>query len=124
MVAIAVSLGGIYFAWLIYGQKKITRDWLSGKVPFAYNVLYHKYYVDELYQKTVVPATVGFGFFWRYFDNFVIDGLVHFCAAVIAAIGGLARRLQSGQVQAYGAIAFVGAVIVIVIIAVSGGYFQ
>lgn len=123
LVATVVSLAGIYFAWLIYGQKKVSRDWLSAKVPFAYQTLFRKYYVDELYHKTVVFATTAFSYFWQYFDRFVIEGLVHFCAAVISGIGAFARHLQSGQVQAYGAAAFVGLVVVIVIIALSGGYF-
>ncbi|HET7521788.1 MAG TPA: NADH-quinone oxidoreductase subunit L [Bacillales bacterium] len=124
VVATLTSLGGIYLAWLIYEKGTVPRDWLSKKIPFGHRVLYRKYYIDELYRHTVVRGTSGFSRFLSFFDSFVIDGLVQFSAAVTQAVGGAGRRLQTGRVQTYGAAAFVGLVVVIVIIAVTGGYFR
>lgn len=123
LVATVVSLGGIYLAWLMYAQNKISREALSAKVPVIHQMLVRKFYIDEAYQRTIVMGMVSFSFFWRYFDWFVIEGLVYFCAAVIDMIGAFVRRLQSGQVQTYGTVAFVGLVVVLVVLALSRGYF-
>lgn len=124
VIAAVISLGGIYFAWLVYGKNTISRAWLSAKVPLGYRMLYRKYYIDEIYDKTIVLFMSGFSRFLAFFDKFVIDGLVQFCAVVIRAIGSGVRRMQTGQVQTYGAAAFIGIVAAIVIIAVTGGYFR
>jgi NADH-quinone oxidoreductase subunit L len=93
-------------------------------MPFVYRVLYRKYYVDEGYRLSIIPLTSGIGRLLAVFDRFVVDGLVEFCAVVIRGIGRLARRMQSGQVQTYGAVVLIGFVVVILIMAVTGGYFQ
>ncbi|HEU5141008.1 MAG TPA: NADH-quinone oxidoreductase subunit L [Bacillales bacterium] len=124
IIATIVALGGIYFAWLLYGKRAISRDWLSGKVPFIYQILYRKYYVDELYHHTIVLFTSGFSRCLGFFDRFFVSGLVELSAVLVRAVGGVVRRLQSGQVQAYGTVVLIGFAVVILIMAVTGGYFR
>ena len=57
ILATVVSLLGIFLAWLMYGKKSLSRDWLSSKMPLVVSVLQNKYYIDELYEYTVVYAT-------------------------------------------------------------------
>lgn len=123
VLATIVALAGMYLAWLIYGQKKVSRNWLSQRIPFVYRLLYRKYYIDELYEYTVVGFTAGFSHFLKFIDRFVIESLVEFFTVLIRIIGGLVRRLQMGQVQTYGAVVLIGFVAVLLIMAVSGGYF-
>jgi NADH-quinone oxidoreductase subunit L len=119
-----VALAGIYLAWLMYGRKKVGRNWLSGRIPFVHRVLYRKYYIDELYDHTVVWVTSGLSHFLKFIDRFVIESLVELFTVLIRIIGGLVRRLQTGQVQTYGAVVLIGFVAVLIIMAVSGGYFR
>ena len=59
IVATLVSLTGIALAYVIYGKKSIARDWAGGEDSPLYKLLKEKYYVDELYNMTVLPITKG-----------------------------------------------------------------
>lgn len=120
IVATLVSLAGIYLAWLIYGKKSLSRDWLGATT--LYNILYNKYYIDEFYSLTVVKLTKGFSHFLRYIDTFLVEGIVMGVTAFVQGLGRLGSKLQTGQVQTYSAIAFIGLAILMVIFALTGGY--
>lgn len=124
VAATIVALSGIYLAWLIYGKKKVARDWLSSKTPFGYRVLYHKYFIDEGYHHSIVAFTSGLSAFLKFFDRFFISGLVELFAGLVWIVGGLVRRLQTGRVQTYGTVALVGFAVILIIMAVAGGYFK
>jgi NADH-quinone oxidoreductase subunit L len=124
IVATVVSLLGIYFAWLIYGKRSIQRDWLTTKVPILYNVLYNKYFIDEFYEMTVIKATKIFTLFLRYIEVFLVEGIVKSVAATVQGLGRMGSKVQNGQVQAYGTMAFVGLAVLIVIFALTGGYLK
>ncbi|KAA0548581.1 NADH-quinone oxidoreductase subunit L [Bacillus sp. BGMRC 2118] len=115
IVATVVSLLGILLAYLMYGKKSIKRDWLSSLTPGGYGVLYNKYFVDEFYQMTVVFLTKTFSLFLKYIELFIIDGII---AGVKGLVNGLSRvgtNMQNGQVQTYGAVAFVGLALLILV---------
>ncbi|MBJ3792850.1 NADH-quinone oxidoreductase subunit L, partial [Bacillus sp. OA1] len=57
IVATLVSFAGIALAYVIYGKKSIFRDWAGGEDSPLYKLLKEKYYVDELYNMTVLPIT-------------------------------------------------------------------
>ena len=122
VVATLVSLAGILLAYLIYGKKVIARDWFSSRAPVTYNLVSNKYYVDEIYQSTVILLTKGVSYFLKFIDDYIVSGLVNTVAASTRGIGKLGSKLQNGQVQMYGSIAFIGLAILIVILAVTGGY--
>ncbi len=63
----------------------------------------NKYYVDELYDATVVrPLHRAALFSWKAFDAVVIDGvLVNGTAFVTELTGDLLRFLQTGNVRNY-----------------------
>lgn len=123
VVATVVSLLGILVAYLMYGKKSIRRDWLSSRAPIAYNVLYNKYYVDEFYQLTIIKAVRVFSLFLKYIDRYLVGGIVSGVTAAIQGIGKIGSKFQDGQVQTYASVAFVGLAVVIVILALTGGYF-
>jgi NADH-quinone oxidoreductase subunit L len=124
IVATVVSLLGIFLAWLIYGKKSIARDWLTTRMPITYNILYNKYYIDEFYELTVVNFTKGFTIFLSYIEVFVVEGLVKTVTGIVQGLGKIGSKIQSGQVQAYGTVAFVGLAVLIVIYALTGGYLK
>ncbi len=124
IVATIVSLAGIYLAYLMYGKRSLSRDWLSGAVPSIYNTLYNKYYVDELYELTIVKLTRGISKLLTIIERFIVEGLVKTVAGVVAGLGRAGSSFQNGQVQRYGAVAFVGLAILVVVFAVTGGYLK
>jgi NADH-quinone oxidoreductase subunit L len=124
IAATVVSLGGIFLAWLMYGKKILARDWLSSYMPFLYNLLFNKYYVDETYRGTFVTWTRVVSYFCLYVERFLVEGIVSIVSEFTKGTGKAVSRFQSGQVQGYTAAAFAGIVILIVVIALRGGYFQ
>jgi NADH-quinone oxidoreductase subunit L len=122
IVATGVSLLGIFLAWLMYGKKSLSRDWLSSRMPISYNVLFNKYYIDEFYQLTVVYATKAVSMLCKYIDRFIVEGAAGAVAALTQGVGKAGARLQNGQVQMYGAVTIIGLAALVVILALTGGY--
>ena len=124
IAATVVSLLGIYLAWLIYGKRSISRDWLSGKGGTLHTILYNKYYVDEFYQYTILSWTKGISHICQFIDRFIVEGLVALVTGIVQGLGRAGSKLQSGQIQTYGAMAFVGLAVLVVIYALTGGYLK
>jgi NADH-quinone oxidoreductase subunit L len=124
LAATVVSLLGIYLAWLIYGKRSLSRDWISGKGSTLHTILYNKYYVDEFYQFTFMSWAKGIGYIARFIDRFIVEGLVALVVAIVQGLGRAGSKLQSGQIQTYGAMAFVGLAVLVVIYALTGGYLK
>ncbi|MCQ6274630.1 NADH-quinone oxidoreductase subunit L [Bacillus sp. V3B] len=122
IVVTVLSLLGIYLAWLMYGKRSLSRDWLSSKMPLAYNVLYNKYYIDEFYQYTVVYVTRVFILFLQFIEWFLVEGTAKMITITVKGLAKLGSTLQNGQIQMYGMVAFVGLALLVVIYALTGGY--
>ncbi|XJZ27128.1 NADH-quinone oxidoreductase subunit L [Bacillota bacterium Lsc_1132] len=122
--ATIVSLLGIYLAWLMYGKRSLSRSWLSGSGDRLHSILYNKYYVDEFYQLTVVNLMKGFSYFLRFIDVFLVEGIVKGVVGFVQVLGKSGSKLQTGQVQTYGAMAFLGLAVLAVIFALTGGYLK
>jgi NADH-quinone oxidoreductase subunit L len=120
IVATVVSLAGIFLAYLIYNKGSLSRNWLGATT--LYNILYNKYYIDEFYSLTVVNATKFISHFLRIIDVYLVEGIVNGVSGFVQSLGRLGAKLQSGQVQTYSAVAFVGLAIIMVIFALTGGY--
>lgn len=117
LLAIVVALAGIGIAYLFYRKKtNLPEEVASGAGP-VYDLVYNKYYVDEIYNAAVVtPVREGSRFFlWRIFDVGIIDGAVNGVAKVMAQIGQGTRRVQTGLVSNY--VLIFGAAVIIVILA-------
>ncbi|TYS59826.1 NADH-quinone oxidoreductase subunit L [Sutcliffiella horikoshii] len=120
--AILVSLAGIGFAYLIYFRRSIARETFSQGAPHLYGILRNKYFVDEIYNMTFVYGTRVISLFLKYIDEFLVQGTMKGIAAASQQIGRLGAKVQNGQTQTYGAVAFVGLAILIIIFVFTGGY--
>jgi NADH-quinone oxidoreductase subunit L len=143
-VSVAVAALGIFLAYRFY---KRDESWATPRrfaTRFApvHRLLENKYYIDELYQATVIGGTlalcrilwwidaniidglvnltrhvtvIGLGHGSSLFDRYVVDGAVNGVAA--GARGGslLFRRVQSGLVQNYAMIMGAGIVLIAVV---------
>ena len=79
-------------------------------------MLEHKYFVDELYDKTIVKPVVGVSrrVLWRGMDTGLIDGLlVNGSGFAMRGLGWLGARLQSGQVGTYAWVLVIGVLAVL-----------
>lgn len=124
ILASVVSILGLFFAWLIYGKGSISREKVAGKVPGIYNVLYNKYYIDEFYEITFIKGTKSLAGFFQFIETFIVEGIVKGIKAVVQAFSKLGAVIQTGNVQTYGTVAFVGLAVLVVIYALTGGYLK
>ncbi|MEC2076031.1 NADH-quinone oxidoreductase subunit L [Metabacillus fastidiosus] len=121
-VVTVVSLAGVLLAYFIYSRKVIRRDWLSSRIPIVHDLLVNKYYIDELYEKTVLQIVKSISAFCLLIDR-LIKVLVILVTIVVKGIGQIGMKVQSGQAQTYGMIAVIGLAVLAVIFAFTGGEF-
>jgi NADH-quinone oxidoreductase subunit L len=114
-VSVLIAFLGIGFAYLFYVAKPAIPFNLSLKMKNAYNFLYRKWYVDELYDVLIVRPLnfISDVIFWRGVDMKIIDGFINRLAAWMARFSDVSRRLQSGIVQNYALSIVVGVVLLI-----------
>jgi NADH-quinone oxidoreductase subunit L len=117
--ATLVALAGIYAAYVLYDRKSDVPERVAEGAPGPYRVLWNKYYVDELYDALFIRPYVALSdFFWKVIDSQIIDGAVNGVGELVRWSGSRVRRLQTGNVQAYALAMLVGAICVIVALAV------
>jgi NADH-quinone oxidoreductase subunit L len=138
LASIGIAAAGIFLAYQVYYRRTLSPEIFSsaaGGVP--YDVVYNKYYVDEIYQATFVRGSLALCWlsssFDRYvidflvdgaarvtafiawlngwFDNLVIDGIVNALADATSAVGNRLRQIQTGSINVY-LYVIVGAVVV------------
>jgi NADH-quinone oxidoreductase subunit L len=113
IVAMTAATVGLIVAWRMYG-KGVKRGTSTG----LHKVLDHKYYVDEIYQATIVGPLVSLSrnFLWKVIDAGAIDGSVNGIAVGATAVGDTVRHTQSGNTRSYAVWVIVGAIVVFAII--------
>jgi len=97
---------GIGLAWNMYKQQ--------GRMPMAHpegfaKVLMNKWYVDELYDATIVRGNKGLAIFAAAIDKYFVDGILARATALeVQLLGWLSTRMQNGVVYTYGAVMIIG----------------
>jgi NADH-quinone oxidoreductase subunit L len=77
----------------------------------------HRFYVDELYGRTLVAPAKAFATYCAdIFDRKVIDGVVNGTGIAIARSAEGLRRVQTGYVRNYGIIFLLGVVVVLALL--------
>ena len=109
-ISVAGAAGSIFFARYIYLRKPSIASGTAKKFKSIYNLLWNKYFVDELYDATVINPIVktSDSFLWRMADNKIIDGLVNGIASLIESASVVIRKMQTGVAQFYAVIMMVG----------------
>ena len=129
-VSIVVALGGLGAGYLVYGQglKEGQTDPVARILGPIWWMWHRKYWIDELYNGTIVLFTMWLSRFlalfdrewiidWvvngvgriairigdltSAFDRFVVDGFVDGVGWISDQAGHIARLLQDGRVQTY-----------------------
>jgi NADH-quinone oxidoreductase subunit L len=130
LVSIGVALGGLLVGYLVYGRglREGQIDPLRKLLGPIWWLFHRKYFVDELYQATVIPFSLGLGKFLYWFDDVwvidpfvngvgrvtvwlsklfaeidraVVDGAVNGAGWFADRAGRLLRNTQDGHVQVY-----------------------
>jgi NADH-quinone oxidoreductase subunit L len=75
--SVLIALGGILLAQKFYVTSPEISGRLAQRFSGAHRTLSHKYYVDELYNATVIGGTFSAGRGLWTFDRTVVDGAVN-----------------------------------------------
>jgi NADH-quinone oxidoreductase subunit L len=114
LVGAAVLIGalGLYAGYrATLGHNVLTPDAAPAETGFA-RVLYHKYYVDEIYNALIVRPIVWLSrvLLWKGVDQGLVDGAaVNGTAKLSRGLGWVGSRLQTGQVGVYVVLFLAGA---------------
>jgi NADH-quinone oxidoreductase subunit L len=137
--SVGVAASGAFLAYLMYQRDVLSPAAFTRLAGGAlHRLVFDKYYVDELYQATVVRGTLALATAAAWIDRCVIDGVVNGSAAVARGVswasglwdlyvvdglvnavadttyfvGGRLRRVQTGAINAY---------LVVIVVGVLGG---
>jgi NADH-quinone oxidoreductase subunit L len=144
--SVAVVALGLLLGWLIYGRKTMEHatdeDPLATMLGGLFTVLNRKWYIDELYEATIIRFTDACAAFFRLVDKLVVDGILHAIAWSFWGVSQVLRwlgdeffinggfdsgcesvrlggktlaTLQSGRVQNYFRVLSLGAAILLLI---------
>ncbi len=115
-LAIAIAVAGILFAIIFLKPSKlVNKERSEPEVGFS-KVLENKYYVDEIYDKTILKPTYALSknVLWRGLDAGIIDNMfVNGSAFVAKGFAWMGSRLQSGSTGRYAWLIVLGAIIVL-----------
>jgi NADH-quinone oxidoreductase subunit L len=110
-VSVAAALAGLAVAWAMYVRGQADLAKVGVPQNGVHRLLLHKYYVDELYDRTIVRPILALSRWCaEAFDVGVIDGAVNGVATVVERAARALRRYQTGFVMNYALSMLVGVV--------------
>jgi NADH-quinone oxidoreductase subunit L len=114
-VSTVVALLGIGIATYFYLTNTRAASAMAARFAGLRLVLQNKYYVDEIYDATVVQPIrlTSEGGLWKGVDVGVIDRIVNGVGRTVAGSSEVLRRMQTGSVRAYAASLFFGVVLIL-----------
>src|SRR5579864_9225146 len=115
VVSILVAFAGIGIATYYFLKNCRAAGRLAARFAGIQALLLHKYYVDEIYDATIVQPIriVSEDGLWKTIDVGVIDGTVNGVARSVSESSEVLRRIQTGSVRAYAASLFLGVVLIL-----------
>ncbi len=114
VISTVAAVGGLVLAWLIYFRGAISPVELGQRFRRLYDISYHKWYFDELYDGLIVrPLRSSAIFLWRVVDIDVIDAMVNGVAGGLAAVSQRLRQVQTGLVANYALAIALGMVVLV-----------
>jgi NADH-quinone oxidoreductase subunit L len=110
ILSVAVALAGILLARMFYITKPALPGRVSAQLGGFYTLVANKYYVDELYERTIVRPgyAIANGLLFRVIDVGIIEGVVNGLGIAARLIGAVTRLAQSGVVRTYAFFMLIG----------------
>ena len=117
-ISIAVALGGIGLAALVYYRQTISPTVFTRSRAGAsiHRLLSNRYYLDEGANRLAKYGVMGVAAAADWFDRRVVDGTVNAFSLTTVRSSLSARRRQTGRVQDYTAVIVFGLSIIILLI--------
>ena len=98
-----IVFAGLGLGWWFYGRKPIAGaeapDALERVQPQLFNLLRHKFYVDEFYQSTFIRWNTWFSRVSDWFDRWIWSGAVWTVSYLVLGLSWLARSADTHVVN-------------------------
>lgn len=116
--SLGAALLGILLAFAFYGAKWFSADNVRRRFRLPHDVLVRKYGMDTLYEDILARSVLHRHLFqaFAWFDRSVIDGAINGLARLGLGGGRVLRRAENGQLQLYAVAAFVGIIVLALIL--------
>ncbi|HDL90203.1 MAG TPA: NADH-quinone oxidoreductase subunit L [Thermodesulforhabdus norvegica] len=103
LMAISTGLAflGFLAAYWCYIKDPSLPVRFAEKYHRLYEVVYNKYFVDEIYNGSFVRGVLGSAFSSKKFDEVVVDGAVNGTGKSIYLFGSILSRIQTGYIYHY-----------------------
>ena len=145
LISTVLAISGIVLAYMSYKPgKKLQKRFVDRREPrgFFGQISFYHWYQDALYRKLILPFVlilasaiawfdekildrflvmitklqVVFAHIIRWFDVYLVDGLVHFSTHSVGKIGQMTRSFQSGKVQSFIVLSFVFVLLILLLL--------
>jgi NADH-quinone oxidoreductase subunit L len=122
-VSVLAGVVGIGLAYYMYVVNLDLPEMITSRLGGLYTLVYNKYFVDEVYDATVVhPLVEGSrSVLWHGVDQGVIDGIVNGVGRESKTVGGFLRLMSSGNIRSYATWVVLGSVALILVLGLAGG---
>ncbi len=102
-LSVAIAVIGIYVAYRIYIQNPGAAAELAARFKAIHRLLLRKYYIDELYDATIVHPTLNAStdLLWKQTDVGVIDRAVNGAGETIQGLASILKGVQNGLIRSY-----------------------
>ncbi|MCL4474706.1 MAG: NADH-quinone oxidoreductase subunit L [Nitrospirae bacterium] len=117
-ISVVAGLSGIGLAAFVYLREGDLAATVTQKFRFVHQVLWNKYYVDELYDFIIVRPTIWIAknVIVGVTDGKIIEGIVNGVPELIGRFSLWLRSIQTGMVHQYAAVMAIGAFVVIAMV--------
>jgi len=113
-ISVLVAVVGIVLAYVQYVARaqRPAEDDAQRSAPE--NLVYHKYYIDELYDNLIVKPVMALSTgLYKFVENGIIDPIANGVGRVTLAGGQLLRNVQTGSVETYLILMVLGIVLIL-----------
>lgn len=120
-VTIAGILLLVFLSWFLYGKpwigkSAIVPDQDDASRGFLARLFFHKFYIDELYEKIIVQPVLQLSrVLHRYAEIRLIDRLVNLTGIAVVRAGTLLRYIQTGNVGYYLFYMIIGIILILLL---------
>jgi NADH-quinone oxidoreductase subunit L len=103
VLSVLIGIAGIVTAYVLYLKNPGVPGRIAAKARGFYTLVYNKYFVDEVYERTLVRPgyTLSDRIFFRVVDMGIIEGIVNGLGITARLVGAATRLLQTGVVRTY-----------------------
>ncbi|WP_151087701.1 NADH-quinone oxidoreductase subunit L [Hymenobacter baengnokdamensis] len=113
-ISVLVAVVGIVLAYVQYVARaqRPAEDDAQRSAPES--LIYHKYYIDELYDSLIVKPVMALSTgLYKFVENGIIDPIANGVGRVTLAGGQLLRNVQTGSVETYLILMVLGIVLIL-----------